>query len=112
MSEEPPEELLAGRRALEGVRGVEIVQDWIWHAQIRRWVLVCRLSPDVQEGGSIPALSDWYILVEPSYPWGEIKCYPAKEGGISQTFPHQTYNGPGSSVLPWRSGDICLDTGV
>ena len=33
-------------------------------------------------------------------------------GGITQTFPHQNYNGPGKAENPWRSGLLCTWTSV
>lgn len=112
MNDIPPEGLLAARRALEGMRSLEITQDWTWYAQVQRWVLRCRLRPGVEGSEFIPAESDWYVLVEAAYPWGTISCYPAKEGGVTHTFPHQAYNSLGDSTLPWRTGHICLDPGV
>lgn len=116
--EGPPENLLAARRALEGLEGFSLLEDWQWYEHAAdgspegRWVLRCRLSPGVDPAGPIPPLTDWYVLVDPAYPWGSIKFYPAKDGGIAQTFPHQNYNGSGSEDRPWRAGDPCLDTQV
>ena len=112
MKETPSEALLAARRALEGVSGLDIRQDWSWYSQVQCWGLRCRLRPGIEGNEFIPAESDWYVLVEPSYPWGAIWCYPAKDEGIIHTFPHQAYNSLGNPTLPWRSGNICLDPGV
>ncbi len=108
----PSEELLAGRRALEGMEGVMLLNDWTWDAHVNKWVLHCRLSPSVPHNSPIPAETDWYILVDEAYPWGSIKLYPAKENGIVRTFHHQSFNSYGKSEVPWRDGDICLDTTV
>ena len=40
------------------------------------------------------------------------KFYPAKAQGLETTFPHQNYNGYGRDDLPWRAGDLCLNTSV
>lgn len=104
-------ELLAARRALEGIQGIALLKDWTWHASSNRWVLYCRLSPDVLAGGPIPSSSDWYVLVDAAYPGGSIKLCPAK-GGLAETFPHQSYNGGGGDGVPWRDGDLCLNTDV
>jgi hypothetical protein len=115
----PPEELLAARRAIESLEGVSLLEDWKWYARGSQaspggwWVLRCLLSPsNVKSGGPVPASTDWYVLVEPTYPWGSIEFYPAKEGGIPLTFPHQDYNAPGDPTVPWRMGKPCLDTQV
>ena len=111
----PPEELLAGRRALEGMPGVTLIEDYHWYpiSEDRgAWVLRCRLTPETKTDGQIPATSDWYVLVEPSYPWGKICFYPAVDNGLTLTFQHQNRNDPGVASLPWRTGDICLDTTV
>ncbi len=38
--------------------------------------------------------------------------YPAKVGGLIQTFNHQNHNGFGSDDLPWRCGRLCVDTSL
>lgn len=111
----PSEELLAGRRALEGMPGVTLIEDYRWYAISEDhgvWVLRCRLKPETQADGPIPASTDWYVLVDPSYPWGKIYFYPAADNGLTLTFQHQNRNDPGASSALWRTGDICLDTTV
>lgn len=108
----PSAELLTGRRALEGMQGVMLLNDWTWDASANKWVLHCQLSPSVPDNSPIPARTNWYVLVDRAYPWGSIKFYPAKASGIVQTFPHQSPNTAGESGVPWRDGDICLDTTV
>jgi len=106
----PSQEILAGRRALEGMPEVTILNDWVWNDAVGKWVLSCRLSIDVNPKSPIPPATDWYVLVDGAYPWGSIKFHPSKVNGIVQTFHHQSYNNAGD--LPWRNGDICLDTSV
>lgn len=62
--------------------------------------------------GLIPAKSDWFIIADADYPWGEIELHPAKNGGIAWTFPHQSYNAPGKAEVPWRDGKICAQTSM
>ncbi len=57
-------------------------------------------------------MTEWWALVHPGYPWGDIGIYPAKEGGIARTFPHQYLNAPGPDDVPWRRGWICVSTEV
>ena len=104
---QPTDELLRGRRALEGIAGVAILDDWSWDAPSQKWVLHCRLT--IPNGHDIvPSSTDWYVLVDSSYPWGSIKFYPAHDGGLVHTFHHQSHNAV--SGCAWRTGDICVDT--
>lgn len=109
---EPSQELLAARRVLEGMPDVLLLKDWTWNANVSRWILYCQLSPDISPDGPVPSTTDWFVLVDPAYPWGSIKFYPAKTQGLVLTFPHQNYNGEGNETVPWRDGALCLDTNV
>ncbi|MCI0392350.1 MAG: ThiF family adenylyltransferase [Acidobacteria bacterium] len=66
--------------------------------------------PDVLYSGPVPAVTDWFVLVSPAYPFGEIKFYPAKQNGLTATLPHQRYNIIGRDDVPWRTGSLCLET--
>lgn len=105
-----PGELRLARRAIIGIEQFALLRDWEWNRSIQNWVLHCRLSPDIQTGSLIPHSTDWFVHVSPAYPFGEIKFFPAKEGGLTATFPHQKYNEAGHVDLPWRTGCLCLDT--
>lgn len=105
---EPSSELQTGRRALEELPAVELLDDWQWYERTQKWALHCCLTPGVKEGGPIPGSTDWYILVDASYPTGSIKLYPSKSQGLNVTFHHQLYNGDGQSDFPWRTGELCL----
>lgn len=105
-------ELRAGRRALDGLPRVSILDDWTWDERSAMWVLRCRLTPAIVSTPFVPDVTDWYVVVGHDYPLGTIKFFPAKQGGLRHTFPHQNHNGDGGSQIAWRSGDICLDTTV
>ena len=107
-----PENLRAAIQALDTLEHVSVLQDWVWNEKKQRWVLHCRLTPPVQSGGPIPAETDWFVTATSDYPSGAIKFLPAKSNGLTQTFPHQSYNGEGAKEQPWRSGDLCLNTSV
>lgn len=109
---EPSSDLLMARRALEGMKGVVLIHDWMWNQSWLKWVLCCRLIRGGGTSEAIPEETEWYFLVDTTYPWGTIKCYPSKRGGLVQTFPHQLYNGSTHHDVPWRDGDICLATSV
>ncbi|WP_226163979.1 ThiF family adenylyltransferase [Hymenobacter terricola] len=59
----------------------------------------------------MPDSTRWYLLIDATYPWGEIDIHPAQKGGITDTFQHQNCNryNPG---LPWRTGNLCLKTSL
>lgn len=107
---EPSPELRRGRRALDGHPEITLLDDWRWTPVVGRWVLQCSLTPAALPAQSPLKTTTWFLLADPLYPWGGIECYPAKVGGISQTYPHQRYNGPGATELLWRGGMLCLST--
>ncbi len=103
----PSEQLLAGRRALDRVPAIEIIEDWTSFGH--QWALRIRISISVSSA-LVPALSDWYLLADEDYPQGRILMLPAKTNSIQETFQHQRYNAEGPLSLPWRLGNICLST--
>lgn len=114
MSRTPPptESLILGRRELDDVPGYERLADLEWHSG--RWTLHFRLRVPVPTEEirveSVPEITDWYALIAPEYPAGEIKIYPAAEGGLQQTYPHQAANRPPLLGERWRQGDVCVAT--
>jgi ThiF family len=90
---------------------VTLLRDWQWHQGLRKWFLNCRLEPELIPTPFVPAATNWFVLVSPSYPWGSIKFHPAKDGGLAHTFPHQSYAKETSRYeVPWRTCSLCLDT--
>ena len=110
MPQQPTAELWAGLSALANLPGVVILDGPIWHQADRRWAIHCRIAAAVPVGGPIPPVTDWYVTADEYYPDGRIGIYPAKVGGITQTFPHQNYNGHGTAEQPWRTGKLCTWT--
>ncbi|MBD2212923.1 ThiF family adenylyltransferase [Nostoc linckia FACHB-104] len=108
----PSTELLAARRTLDGIACVELLHDLTWSDQVEKWTLHCRIHIDPQPSSFIPPSTDWYVLVSPEYPWGNIGFYPAKEHSLIHTFSHQDFNSSDDSQVPWRKGKLCLDTSV
>ena len=89
-----------------------MLQDFSWNREKGEWVLHCAIEVQIVADGPVPSRTAWYILVDDAYPSGGLVFYPAKEGGISQTFHHQNYNACGPPEVPWRSGRLCVDTGL
>ena len=88
---EPSNDLLRGRRALDGVPELRLREDFKWHPDERRWVLRVEVRLDVSSP-HLRATSQWVVLLEDEYPLGSVKVYPAREGGVVATFPHQARN--------------------
>lgn len=106
---EPGDVLRAGRRAVTEVEEFDLLEDLHWHPREKKWILRFKLNlgRDVHE--HIPATTNWYATISDEYPHGQIEIFPDKQGGITATFPHQSFNSPGSDRIPWRQGLICVD---
>jgi len=104
-----PRELEVARESLDALDGVETLREFEWNSEVGRWTLLVRLNLSGASG--ISARSAWYVLVEPTYPWGEVDIYPANRDGLETTHQHQNLNLP-SERFPWRTGKLCVDTGV
>jgi len=103
---------LAIERALRGLRGVTacIVEDGPkFHAGNKRWVITLSLQREV--GAPFVGKSTrWCVLLDEIYPFGRVLFYPASDGGLKATFPHQDRNTPDRHGQGWRGGKLCLDT--
>jgi ThiF family/Prokaryotic E2 family A len=103
-----PEPLRRGRRALDSLPGVRLVEDW---AQVRsgQWSLEISLDIGAKASDDIPSQTRWYVVTSGSYPNGSIEIYPARSGGITTTFPHQSHNSLSREEdRPWTRGNLCL----
>lgn len=57
----------------------------------------------------IPSETRWYVVTSGSYPDGSIEIYPARSGGITTTFPHQSHNSLSREEdRAWTRGNLCL----
>jgi hypothetical protein len=105
----PPSEIAAGVASLDSLDGVTVVEGPHQRNDDSKWTLEIELQPaDLPGESSIPAVSSWYVRLDPTYPGGNIRIYPAKEGGITATYPHQRLNVAGDEEAPWREGNICV----
>jgi molybdopterin/thiamine biosynthesis adenylyltransferase len=112
VSREPSTRLRQGRRDLEGILGVELLEDLTWNEEVGKWTIRVRLTREGPESRHVPRETDWYILLADDYPWGKLKFCPAKQGCITSTFNHQEYNRPWTDGRPWTTGELCLNTTV
>lgn len=108
-TDELTEDLDLARRALDDLNGqVGAIGPWE-RLDNGRWHLGFELHPDdLDPAGPIPKTTAWYAVVDDGYPAGGIDIYPAKDGGITDTFAHQLPNDPGPDEQPWRTGKVCL----
>jgi len=102
-------ELQLGRRQLARLKEYELIEDLQWNNSLNAWILHFTLTCDIPPHDYMPAKTNWYAVISSSYPFGKIKFYPDKNGGVIHTFQHQAYNKP-STKFPWREGDICINT--
>ena len=97
-------------RGLQRLERLKIVREAAYHGN-KSWSIKVEIS-GVTPSNFVPANTLWHVVIEENYPLGQVKFYPAREGGLPYTFPHQAYNSPGSDELPWREGKLCLETPV
>jgi hypothetical protein len=109
-TDEVTEGLDLARRALDDLHDLTAsIGFWERVAGGDRWCLPFELTPeDLDPAGPIPAVTAWYAVVDGTYPEGEIDIYPAKDGGITETFAHQLPNDLGAEEFPWRTGKVCI----
>ncbi len=75
----------------------------------KRWIVVIWLQIE-RAGTFVSTLTKWCVLIDETYPYGGIGFYPAAEGGITSTFPHQARNILDGKEKGWRQGKLCLDS--
>ena len=102
------ESILYARRRIEEVPQAEIVDDIQWDDITQRWYIKICISDIDSNNDIIPKISMWYVTFPDTYPDGEVKVYPAVEGGIKNTYNHQNNNGHIAENGLWRSGNLCL----
>ncbi len=103
-----PEALRIARRELEQIAGLRVSGETLSDASGSKWAIPVEVSLDRDATFGFPAESRWYLVTSSDYPWGEIEIYPATDGGIIETYPHQDHNGAGDGKFPWRDGDVCV----
>ena len=103
------EKILFARRRLEEVENLDIIGDLKWDEETRVWYILVKIHADNLINISIAEDTMWYIVLQDKYPEGEVKIYPAIDGGIENTFNHQSNNGLLCSNKLWRKGKLCLN---
>ena len=49
----------------------------------------------------VPKETEWYLVFEAAN--SSVIVFPAKSGGITSTFQHQSFNENGPTDVPWRA---------
>jgi hypothetical protein len=102
-----PEALRSARLLLDDVEGVVLNEDLMWDPREICWTLGFRVT--VGQGSTfVPRSTDWFVLLDDTYPRGRLEIFPGNEAGLTETFPHQLLNLPDASRR-WRTGKICVD---
>ena len=108
MSANVTESLRRARRSLDDLFPQISVEDWLWDDLIGEWCLA--FSARVERPDKVPGITRWVLTASSDYPNCRVKIYPAADGGIGDTHPHQANNGLERYGEYCRSGDVCLFT--
>jgi len=84
---------------------IECIGPWARRAD-GVWSLPVRARLSVPESAWMPAETNWFVVFEPAN--ASVTIYPAKDGGITTTFQHQSINDEGATGTQWRLGNPCL----
>ncbi len=103
----PSKILLESRRCIDEFSQVELLTDLTWDEEDAVWYFSIQVHQNF-EGKNIPMETVWYVTVQDIFPDGKVKIFPAVNGGITDTFYHQSNNGIIAKNGLWREGDICL----
>ncbi len=103
----PSDKLRRGRRRIEEVTGLSIIDDLQWDQENK--VFYIHICIEIEKSSSIvPLRSEWYITIDPAYPYGDIEVYPGTQNSIDCTFPHQSSNYHVAKNGLWRMGKLCV----
>ncbi|WP_437601098.1 HesA/MoeB/ThiF family protein [Sorangium sp. So ce590] len=105
----PPPAIERGLRGLCAVVACSVEDGPKFDEKAKRWVVRLVLRRDAG-AEFVAAATRWCVLLDDTYPFGRVSFYPASEGGLTATFPHQSRNAPGRDRRAWRDGRLCLDT--
>lgn len=105
----PPDESAVREacRYLEGQPGITVCGELRWFDSLRAWALPIRLAI-AKASSEVPGDTLWYAVIDAQFPYGMIELFPARDGGLKGTWPHQDINTSGDAELRWTEGDICV----
>ena len=107
------EQVRADRREIEEFPWLEVVSEILpcSHFSNHDGWCFCVALRDVEAVPEKFRSTQWWVIVDRIYPWGDVHVRPAVQGGIAETYPHQRFNyppQPPSSPIPWQTGSLCL----
>ena len=101
--------LKIARRELDSLfPAVQMLDDWKYDNSNKLWYYHISISVET-ENRYFPITSQWYVVVEPTYPQGKVKIFPDIDNSITTTLYHQANNYFISKNGLWRSGSLCVD---
>jgi hypothetical protein len=112
MGEPAPPSILRGFRILRTIEGAELVGDLFYFDAERKWAVEATLDTGLEIDSCeslFPRKTNWFVVIDSIYPFGQVEVYPSTRNGIKVTFPHQAFNEEGPIDFPWRTGKLCLD---
>jgi len=98
-----------GLRRVRLLASCEVEDAPRFDAATKGWIVSLWLRIE-QAGAFVGTRTKWCVLIDEMYPYGRIAFYPAVEGGLTSTFPHQDRNTFDGEHQGWRQGKLCLDT--
>lgn len=108
MIQYPTENMRRGRRRLEEISEVYLLEDWTWDTITSRFYLHINVNLE-HSGPGIPQITEWYITATASYPFGPLNIYPSCQNGLTGTFPHQSINTAPEKNHLWYKGKLCVN---
>ncbi len=87
---------------------VQMLDDWKYDSTNKLWYFHLSIYVET-ENKYFPTISQWYVVVESTYPEGKIKIYPDTEKSIQTTLYHQSNNYFINRNGLWRNGALCVD---
>jgi len=107
--DEVVQRLKIARRELDSLYpAVQMIDDWKYDNANKLWYYHISISVET-ENRYFPITSQWYVVVEPTYPQGKVKIFPDIDNSITTTLYHQANNYFISKNELWRSGSLCVD---
>lgn len=100
-----PEVLQNMADSVVGHSRIAVIRPWTRLAD-SRWTLKICVRLSVPECATIPTETNWYLVFDSVS--ASVTIFPAKEGGITATHQHQSFNEEGPAALSWRTGNPCL----
>lgn len=101
--------LQCGIRAIADFEGIQFVGDWRPSGPqfAPGWEVDARIMHNGDNDADVPRATDWTVVVDEPYPWGDIEFYPRGENTLRATRQHQRFNSPRKKAGE-RSGQICV----